>query len=139
VATATRGASSVEGGIDVLVVEDQPESALLLETLLTTHGCIVRVVSTAQAALGAAGERRPDVVVTELDLAGGHSGCTLAWALRSQVSTMHVGVVAVSADPDAHGRAAPPVDAYFAKPIGDLDALVRVVGELAAKSRAGLV
>jgi CheY-like chemotaxis protein len=63
-----------ERSLDVVVVEDDDDSRVMLTTLLSSCGCVVRTFREAEEAWTSAHERLPDVLVTDLNLGGGDSG-----------------------------------------------------------------
>jgi CheY-like chemotaxis protein len=120
-----------QGSIDVVVVEDEPDARVLLETTLTMADCAVRAVPSADEALEAIHARLPDVVVTDLRLLGGAAGWTLAQALRGQPQTRHIPLIAVTGTVDPAREVVAPFDAYLRKPL-DLEVLTGLVHRLAS-------
>jgi DNA-binding response OmpR family regulator len=55
---------------DVLVVDDDPSTRVLLELHLRAGGHQVRPCATVEEALLASAERRPDLLLLDVDLAG---------------------------------------------------------------------
>lgn len=73
-------------GANVLVVEDNPEVADVAASMLEQLGHQVRVVSNAGAALSVLSEpERPDVVFSDIVMAGEMDGVTLARRMRDEV------------------------------------------------------
>jgi len=68
VAPASPFPSPPPADVAVLVVEDDPSLVRALESGLAARGYDVRAVTTGQAALDAAAEHRPDVVLLDLGL-----------------------------------------------------------------------
>jgi CheY-like chemotaxis protein len=133
---APRKSSGVaEKAVDVIVVEDDDDSRAMLAALLTAHDCLVRAYATADAAHDAALERIPDVVVTDLRLALGSAGWTLAEALRAEPRTRDVALIAVSGAVEPRQAVVTPFDAYLRKPV-ETALLLDLVSQLAALSRA---
>lgn len=62
----------------LLIVEDEVHSARALETFFESLGHEVRTAATAGRALELLAELRPEVVLTDLLLAGEHDGIYLA-------------------------------------------------------------
>jgi PAS domain S-box-containing protein len=78
-------------GVDVLLVEDNPEVAEVAAGMLEQLGHKVRVVSNAAAAIGALHERpQPDIVFSDIVMAGEMDGLGLARRLRAEVPGLPV-------------------------------------------------
>lgn len=87
--------------ITVLVVEDDPECAELLETILTREGCAVVHARDGRAALETANELpRPDLILLDLDLPV-MDGRAFLDALRGDPSLSGIPTVVVSGADDA--------------------------------------
>ncbi|KIP51879.1 response regulator [Leucobacter komagatae] len=121
---------------NVLVVDDDPDVALLVRTVLERRaGCTVMVEHNGERALARALETTPDVIVTDIEMPG-LSGIDMLEQLRKQlpgvpviVMTAHVSVeYAVSA---LRAQA----DEFLTKPL-DNARLVEAVTRLAAEGRA---
>lgn len=119
----------------VLVVDDDPDVALLVRTVLERRaGCTVDVASDGLRAVEQAAAARPDVVVTDIEMPG-LNGLELLAELRRSipgvpviVMTAHVSVeYAVSA---LRAQA----DEFLTKPL-DNAALIETVQRLAAEGR----
>jgi PAS domain S-box-containing protein len=57
-------------GVKVLVVDDEPESLLLLSTLLTQSGAYVKTATSAEEGFAQVKEWRPDVIVSDIGMPG---------------------------------------------------------------------
>ncbi len=120
----------------VLVVDDDPDVALLVKTVLQRRaGCEVRTAGDGRAAVDALPEFAPDVVVTDIEMPGLDGLELLAELRRSDplvpviVMTAHVSVeYAVSA---LRAQA----DEFLTKPL-DNARLVEAVTRLAEEGRA---
>ncbi|MCC7495579.1 MAG: response regulator [Fimbriimonadaceae bacterium] len=55
---------------EILIVEDDDSERILYEDVFTARGYEVRVAADAEAALQAIRERRPDVVVLDINMPG---------------------------------------------------------------------
>jgi LmbE family N-acetylglucosaminyl deacetylase/CheY-like chemotaxis protein len=119
----------------VLVVDDDPDVALLVKTVLERRaGCLVDVAEDGRIAIERMADVRPDVVVTDIEMPG-LSGLELLAELRRTspnvpviVMTAHVSVeYAVSA---LRAQA----DEFLTKPL-DNTKLVEAVTRLAAEGR----
>lgn len=85
----------------VLVVEDEPESAELIEMILRREGCDVLIARDGAAALEIARELpQPDLVLLDLELPV-MDGRALLSMMRSDPSISGIPVVVLSAAPDA--------------------------------------
>jgi two-component system, cell cycle response regulator DivK len=103
----------------VLVVEDNASSRRLACEVLELHGYVVEGVETGEEALEVIGERRPDVVLLDVQLPG-IDGVETLRRLRSDPQTADLPVVAVTAYAmrgDRDQFLADGFDAYIAKPI----------------------
>lgn len=102
----------------ILIVEDE-ESLLKLESiLLTTKGYHVRGATTGAAALEAAAEDPPDLVLLDIMLPG-IDGFEVCQRLKNTPETSHIPVVFLTAkktpEDEARGRNVG-ADAYITKP-----------------------
>jgi CheY-like chemotaxis protein len=85
----------------VLVAEDEPEAAALIESILQREGCEVLIASDGAQALEMARELpRPDMVLLDLELPV-ISGREILSILRSDASLSGIPVFVVSAADDA--------------------------------------
>jgi len=103
----------------VLVIEDNLDSARLFERVLTARGFEVRHAPDAETALQLALERRPDLILLDLGLPDA-DGQTLAGWLRRLPSLAHVPIVACTAWPEETARqmvSAYGCNGYIRKPI----------------------
>jgi DNA-binding response OmpR family regulator len=124
----------------VLVVEDDPDIALMMSVSLRLAGHVVATASTGEAALAALKVAPPEVLVLDLGLPG-MGGREVLRHVREDPSLEALPVVVVSA------HAAPPTisemtslgcDRYLTKPF-DPRELVRAIGGLPVRARAGAV
>ncbi|NUO39053.1 MAG: response regulator [Gemmatimonadaceae bacterium] len=122
------------GGALVLVVERDPYVRELEAFFLNDAGYSVDFVADGVAALAAARERKPAIVVTEI-LVPQLDGLALCRAIKSD-PTLASTVVLVFSILAAHGRAREAgADAFLMKPLAERQ-LVQTVRDLLA-SRAG--
>lgn len=85
----------------VLVVEDEPESAELIEMIFRREGCEVVIARDGAAALEAARELpQPDLVLLDLELPV-MDGRALLATMRSDPSLSGIPVIVLSGAPDA--------------------------------------
>jgi PAS domain S-box-containing protein len=123
------------GGLEILLVDDEPDTLTMFRDALEGAGARVRAVASAADALRATESWRPDLLVTDLGLPG-MDGYDLLLALRQRGAHEAFPAVAVSAYASLDDRAralSVGFKAHFAKPI-DPAALVRALA--AAHSRA---
>jgi CheY-like chemotaxis protein len=118
-------------GLRVLVVDDTPVAADPLLRWAFRQGHWALAAHTAPAALAAARDLEPDVVLVEVGLAG-LDGYELARQLRAEPTLAGVTLVAVTGDTGLeHRRRAEGAgfDHYLVKPVGpaELGDLLRVL------------
>ena len=112
-------------GARVLVVDDEPEVLRLLRTALTERGYDVATASTGEEALGAFGQRAPDVIVLDLVMPG-MSGLDVCRVVREQSG---VPVIVLSAHGEEHDKVLAldlGADDYLTKPFGMEELLARI-------------
>lgn len=80
----------------ILVIEDDPDSALSLKKLLELCGYTVTVAYTAEEGLEAAEKTRPDIVLCDIGLPDS-DGYAFAAALRNKPGTAKTRLIAVTA------------------------------------------
>lgn len=120
-------------GVDVLVVDDEPDARELVAAVLRQHGATVRTAASVHAALDLLKESKPGVLVADIGMPGQDG-----YALMRQVQRAHLAVPAIAltayARPDDRRRA---LDAGFemhlSKPV-EPDELVSVVADLAGRA-----
>ena|SRR5687768_881250 len=76
--------------VQILVVEDDPDTQELLKTVLRRHGANVKTVASSTNALAEIGSSKPDVIISDIGMAG-ENGYELIRKIRSM-------------DPDNGGR-----------------------------------
>lgn len=117
----------------ILVAEDGEDTRELMRLLLQLHGHEVFVAADGEEALTAATNRKPDIVLMDLNMPV-MDGFAATRALRDHPATSKVPIVAVSAyltDKSWCDRAiAAGCDDCVAKPV-DFDALDRVLARFA--------
>jgi len=117
----------------VLLVDDDPHAREALGLLLEATGLDVDAVADGASALRRFSERRPDVVISDLDL-GGEDGADLIAHLSALDATVPI-VVCSGATDDTLGPVRRRVAAVFRKPVSP-NTLLGAVRRLAAESRA---
>ncbi|GAA0707751.1 hybrid sensor histidine kinase/response regulator [Dokdonella soli] len=126
-AATARDATPFHGeGRSVLVVDDDPDIAHLLDALLCDLGFRVQVADNAAAAIEAATRQAPDVLLIDVELPG-LSGNAAVFQLRSHGYCGRI--VTLSATPTREARDASlraGADYYLTKPL-DIDQFVGVM------------
>jgi signal transduction histidine kinase/CheY-like chemotaxis protein len=120
----------------VLVVDDDPDVAQLLEALLCDLGFRVAVVDTARAAIEAAARDRPDVLLIDVELPG-LSGNAAVFTLRSRGYRGRIVTLSATATGEARDaslRAG--ADYYLTKPL-NLEQFVGVMQRAVQAESAG--
>jgi len=119
----------------VLVVDDDPDVALLVKTVLERRGgCVVETAHDGPAAIAAVGSFAPDAVVTDIEMPG-ISGLELIAAIRADAPWMPVVVMTAHVSVDyAVSALRSQADEFLTKPL-DTSRLVEVVTRLADEGR----
>jgi CheY-like chemotaxis protein len=104
-AAVTEPATAVAlDNVDVLVVEDEPDTRQFLKRLFESHGARVVTAATAQEALEAFGREQPDVLISDIGLPG-VDGYDLMRQIRRHESAEHrVAAIALTAYARAEDR-----------------------------------
>lgn len=120
----------------VLVVDDDPDLALLVKTLLERRaGCIVDLAEDGRAAVERMAAVQPDVVVTDIEMPG-LSGLELLAELRRTVPSIPVIVMTAHVSVEyAVSALRAQADEFLTKPL-DNARLVEAVTRLVAEGRA---
>ncbi len=126
------------GGISVLVVDDEADARDLVATVLRARGAEVIAASRAAEALALIGTRPFTVLVSDIGMPAS-DGYELIARIRTVVGArgLHLPAVALTAysrEEDRRRALDAGFQAYVAKPV-EPDALVDIVGRLAAESR----
>jgi CheY-like chemotaxis protein len=119
--------------VNVLVVDDNPDAAESLALVLGRAGHAVRVAGDGLAALDAAREARPDVVLLDLGMPG-MNGFEAARRLREDPAARPALLVAVTgwaSDDDRRRTQAAGFAHHLTKP-ADPEQVLALVGEFAA-------
>jgi CheY-like chemotaxis protein len=121
----------------ILIVDDNPSNMKLVSFLLSNRGYEVRAASNAAEALDSIAERRPDLILMDLQMPG-VDGFQLTRQLKADPGTSAIVVVAVTAyamkGDEARARSAG-CDGYLTKPI-DTRALPGIVARYLAGERS---
>ncbi|AKJ26718.1 response regulator [Caldimonas brevitalea] len=120
--------------VKVMVVEDDRVDLKLAGTVLEVSGHLVLSSRSAEAAVAAIAQDRPDVILLDLQLPG-MDGLSFVRLLKASEATRDVPVVAVTAFPDRYREQellAAGCAAYVTKPINTRE-LARQLEQAAAK------
>lgn len=118
----------------ILVVEDDPESREMMGAVLSLWGYETRLVAAGPAALDAAEQEVPDIVLLDIGLPG-MDGFEVARCLRRRPGGNLLFIAAVTAYHSEEYRRkarAAGFDRYLEKPI-DVDLLRQVLSQLSQK------
>ena len=128
-AKSTQQTSATAGvAIRVLLVEDNPDSRDMLQTILTLDGFQVNVAEDGQQGLDAILVKRPEVALIDIGLPG-LNGYEVARRVRQQLGRSDVRLVALTGYGQAMDREAAfqaGFDEHLVKPV-DPEALARVL------------
>jgi two-component system, cell cycle response regulator DivK len=128
---------SVEAVSYILVVDDNLDNLYVLTHVLERQGYTVRGVTDGQAALNAAAEAPPSLILLDIRLPG-FSGYEVVAALRQREGMAGIPVIAVTAHAmpgDREAALAAGCDSYITKPI-DVHELLRQVKHMLLPSSA---
>jgi len=117
----------------ILVVEDDPENADLIELALTVRGYEVWRAENAEQALTQIHTAQPDLILLDLMLPG-MSGLELAQQLRGQADTQSIPILALTAlaqQRDFEQAAGLGIEDYVTKPFEPQELRDRIAGVLA--------
>lgn len=121
-------------GSRILVVEDQPDVAQLIEVVLKGEGHTVAIAADGAQGLMMSRDWKPDLILMDIMLPGVDGG-TLISRLRQEPETADVPIVAMSASRTLRDRTDElQADALLSKPF-DVDALLVQVQFLLSRGR----
>jgi CheY-like chemotaxis protein len=127
------------GGRDrVLVVEDDKASRFFASATLLGEGFIIDEASSAEQALKIIRERRPDLILVDIELPG-IDGLELTRRLKSEPSTAAIPVIAITAHAEAlhrHAALAAGCETFLAKPVSPVALVAEVRNHLAGSRQA---
>ena len=104
-------------GIRVLLAEDNPVNALLVQTLLKREGCTVELAGTGEEALAALGRGRYDLVLMDMRMPG-MDGPETARAIRAREdATPIIALTANSFEEDRRQCLEAGMNAFLTKPL----------------------
>ena len=120
-------------GLDVLIVEDSPDTLLLLSTLFRREGAAVTTAASASEALQSAVSKRPSIIVSDIGMPD-VDGYQLLEQLRILPGLADVPAIAISGYASEEDRERALAVGYLAlvpKPV-DIDALFNLIQEIKA-------
>lgn len=93
----------MDSSISVLIVEDEPVTAMGLQTRLKIQGHnVLGIAVTGEEAFQIAKSHQPDIVLLDVSLAGKASGIDVAKRIRSQMPDVEFAFLTASDDPMIH-------------------------------------
>lgn len=125
----------------ILVVEDYPDSLMLMTYVLASAGHDVRGAATGEQTLAMAAEDRPDLIVLDIQLPDMDGHEVLA-SLRAEQAMSSVPIIAVTAYAmvgDRESIVASGFDGYLSKPISPRSFAQTVEGYLGCRPPARAV
>jgi CheY-like chemotaxis protein len=120
-------------GLEVLIVEDSPDTLLLLSTIFRREGAVVSTASSAAEALSRAVSNRPHIIISDIGMPD-VDGYQLLEQLRLLPGLSDVPAIAVSGYASEEDRERALAVGYLAlvpKPI-DVDVLFNLINEFKA-------
>jgi CheY-like chemotaxis protein len=112
-----RVANAGVAGVRVLLAEDNPVNALLVQTLLKREGCTVELAGTGEEALAALGHSRYDLVLMDMRMPG-MDGPATARALREREdATPIIALTANAFEEDRRECLEAGMNAFMTKPL----------------------
>jgi signal transduction histidine kinase len=133
VAAPLRGQERTLGGVRVLLVEDNDDTARAMSRLLGTFGCDVRVVDTVAAATRAAAAQPFDLVLSDLGLPDG-TGYDLMQQLRAAHGLTGVAISGFGMEEDIRRSTAAGFADHITKPV-DIHRLKQVIERLTSAAQ----
>ncbi len=117
--------------IDILVLEDDPDLCVLLETMLKFSGMNVKAILNPALLHGTLEQVEPKLLLMDM-LLSGSDGRDICRSLKSDATLKHIKIMMISAHPDAEQtcRAAGAND-FLGKPF-DMDEFINKVKKLIA-------
>jgi signal transduction histidine kinase/CheY-like chemotaxis protein len=121
-------------GLRVLVIEDSPDTLVMLKLWLETFGCETAAASDAREGLRLAGERKPDLIISDIGLPE-VDGYEVIRRLRKIPELAKVPAIALTGyarEEDRELAMAAGYDAHIAKPT-QIGHLLQLIKKLTAK------
>ena len=132
------GVAGIPAGLEVLLVDDEPELRDMLDEFLRACGCHVTRVGDGAAAIEELGRGRFDLVLTDLQLPGA-AGEDVARAAKGASPPAVVILMSGGLAPDdVPAIEGPAIDAALPKPV-DLGQLSRAIAETIIRSRTAAI
>ena len=113
----------------ILVIEDNLDSAEVLQTFLEIHGHEISVNYDGTNGLETAREKNPDVIICDINLSGDLDGYDVAAEIKRNEQTKSIFLIALSGYgriEDKEKSKAAGFDSHFVKPT-DFDALLELL------------
>ncbi len=117
-----------EKPLTVLVVDDDETNLLVIDKMLTPHGCVVRKANSGQQALDMVWNELPDIILLDVMMPG-MNGFEVCQKLKGSESTRLVPIIIVTALQEKEDRIKgiqAGCDDFLSKPIDRLELLARV-------------
>jgi len=114
--------------LNVLVVDDDQTNLLVVEKMLTPHGCLVKKAMSGQQALDLVWDELPDVILLDVMMPG-MNGFEVCRKLKSGETTRLVPIIIVTALQEKEDRIKgieAGCDDFLSKPIDRIELLARV-------------
>ena len=113
-------------GINILLVEDHPDSARALTQLLSKQGYVVQTAGTVASALKAVAERPFDVLICDIGLPDG-TGFQLMETVRKKSTTPAIALSGFGMEEDVAQSESSGFDVHLTKPVNfhNLEAAIR--------------
>ena len=129
--------SNALAGLQVLVVDDEPDTLDLLTAILAQHGAAVITAADAKAALNSLEQRRPDVLISDIGMPD-EDGYELIGKLRARAPRAGgdipaIALTAYTRDEDRARALAAGFQMHIAKPI-EPDELVKSIATLTGQA-----
>lgn len=115
----------------ILIVDDEVDLTTAYSLLFQLYGFETLTAANGKHALEVIGERRPDLVLSDLMMPV-MDGIELSRTLRSSAATAHIPIVLMSADPERHRLSEAAFDALIKKPARFQDMLETITALLDA-------
>jgi len=125
-------------GMRILIIEDSDSIRRMIEALVSARGYEVHAVANGAKGLEIAFEKLPDVILLDLNLAGGYDGFEVCTRVRANPLTRSTPVIVISAlaDEESKKRATDAgCTAYYTKPFSPI-ALLKEIESLRVRQRS---
>lgn len=122
----------------ILLIDDEPDIRDLMRIFLEMEGHDVTTAENAPDGIAKAQHVSPQLILMDLSLPGGFDGFEATRRLRQDPAFDSVPIIALTAHAMAEHREralAAGCDAHWTKPIMDLEAFAKALGEAASKGR----